>query len=255
MTADRNEAAATVEVLFCGAGDAFCSGGQLQAGYLVQTPGTQVLLDCGVTTLAALHRHRVDVAAIDWVFLSHLHGDHFGGLPFLFLEWIYASPRTRPLHILGPPGTADRVRTLFRTLYRDVGSRELPFVVRYRELQPDEVVDLPAGWLQPFSVPHQRDDISFGVTVYAGGKKIVYSGDTGWTDDLLRRVAGANLFICECSFFATVVPHHLAYTTLEAMRSQLECESTVLTHLGRDVLANRHRVRFPLAHDGMSVVL
>lgn len=245
----------TMEVLFCGAGDAFCSGGQFQAGYLVQTPETEVLLDCGVTTLAALHRHRVDVTKIDWIFLSHLHGDHFGGLPFLFLEWIYASQRTQPLNIIGPPGTADRISALFRTLYRDVGSRELPFAVCYRELQPDEVVHLPTGWLQPFYVPHQREDLSFGVTLCVSGKKVVYSGDTGWTEDLLRRSAGADLFICECSFFDTLVPNHLAYTTLESVRSRLECKRTILTHLGRDVLANRHRVHFPLAQDGMRVAV
>ncbi len=244
-----------VEVLFLGAGDAFCSGGQHQAGYLLVSPSGSVLLDCGVTTLAALQRHEVDVRTIDTVFLSHLHGDHFGGLPFLFLEWIYHAHRQRSLEVVGPPGTADRVATLFRTLYRDVGRRPLPFEVRYREVQPEECVELPSGQLVPFRVPHQQEEVSFGVSVTIGGRRVVYSGDTGWTDELLGRSEGADLFICECSFFDTVVPNHLAYVTLEANFPQFRCRRMILTHLGRDVLARRDALGLELAHDGLRVRL
>jgi ribonuclease BN (tRNA processing enzyme) len=244
-----------LEVLFCGAGDAFCSAGQLQAGYLLARQGTRILLDCGVTTLAALHRHGEDVSAIDVVVLSHLHGDHFGGLPFLFLEWTYQSRRTRPLEIVGPPGTAERVASLFRTLYRDVSSRPLPFAVRYREILPEEQMEVPGGSLQAFRVPHQEQEVSLGFDVTIGGRRVVYSGDTGWTPELLDRSADADLFICECSFYDTIVPNHLAYTTLAGVRHQLRARRTILTHLGREVLARRNEVDFELAHDGLRVTL
>jgi ribonuclease BN (tRNA processing enzyme) len=45
------------------------------------------------------------------VFVSHLHGDHFGGLPFLILDGQF-SGRTEPLTVAGPPGTADRLARL-----------------------------------------------------------------------------------------------------------------------------------------------
>src|SRR5262245_54824193 len=99
-----------VGVTFLGTGDAFSAAGSFQASYLVRGGGTTVLLDCGASTLTSLKRHGLDATAIDAVLLSHLHGDHFAGLPYLFLQYRFDTPRRRPLHIAGPPGTADRVR-------------------------------------------------------------------------------------------------------------------------------------------------
>ena len=96
-------------VTFAGCGDAFGSGRSCQAcihldGQRVAQP---VLLDCGATSLSALRRCGLDPGDIAAVFVSHLHGDHFGGLPFLILDGQF-SRRTAPLTIGGPPGTGRR---------------------------------------------------------------------------------------------------------------------------------------------------
>src|SRR2546426_4590548 len=105
-----------VRVTVLGSGDAFGSGGRLHSAYLVETPRHTFLLDCGPTILQALKRNGRDPAAVDFVLLSHLHGDHFGGLPFLFMEYRFEEPRSRPLAVYGPPGTERRVRSLFGAL-------------------------------------------------------------------------------------------------------------------------------------------
>jgi ribonuclease BN (tRNA processing enzyme) len=74
-------------VTFAGSGDAFGSGGRYQACIHVRSPGCEpVLLDCGATSLSALKRLGLDPGEVGAVFVSHLHGDHFAGLPFLILD-------------------------------------------------------------------------------------------------------------------------------------------------------------------------
>lgn len=245
----------TVEVCFCGTADAFCSGGHLQASYVVRGPRSTLLLDCGATLLSSLKRHAIAPDEIEIVAISHLHGDHFGGLPFLLLEFLYRTPRTRPLTVCGPPGTAERVPALFAALYRDVGTRPLPFPLRYVELLPDQEVALPDGLLRAFRVPHQEREVSLGYRVEVEGRSIVYSGDTGWTEALIDVSAGSDLFICECSFFATRVDNHLDYRRLADHAHRFATRRLVLTHLGEEVLQRRSAMELELAFDGLRVAL
>jgi ribonuclease BN (tRNA processing enzyme) len=100
-----------------GCGDAFGSGGRNQSGYLIEASDLLFLLDCGPTTLLAMKRAGFDPARLQTIILSHLHGDHFGGIPFFFIEYLYRQPRDQPLTIAGPPGTESRVRRLQTIMY------------------------------------------------------------------------------------------------------------------------------------------
>jgi ribonuclease BN (tRNA processing enzyme) len=106
-----------VRITCLGSGDAFSSGGRRMSGYFIETPESTLLLDCGPTVLEAFRSLRLSAASLDMVFLSHLHGDHFSGMPFLFLHFLYIEPRTRPLRIAGPQGTESRIRSLFELTY------------------------------------------------------------------------------------------------------------------------------------------
>jgi ribonuclease BN (tRNA processing enzyme) len=84
-----------IELAFLGSGDAFGSGGRLQACLQLRGGPSELLLDCGATSLVALKRAAIDPAGIDHILVSHVHGDLFGGIPFLILG--------RPVH---PSGAA-----------------------------------------------------------------------------------------------------------------------------------------------------
>jgi ribonuclease BN (tRNA processing enzyme) len=242
-----------VEVTFLGSGDAFCSAGRSQAAYLVQAGGATVLLDCGATTLAALKRAGCRSESIDTIFLSHLHGDHFAGLPFFFLEYVYQEPRRRPLRIAGPPGTEARVADLFRAMYRDSAAEGLPYPLEFVELEPGAPADVCGVRVAPFRVPHTENDISLGLLLEVGGRRLLYSGDTGWTEELVRRSEGTDLFICECSLYETRLGFHLDYPRLAENRHRFGTRRLILTHLGREVLARSAELEMELARDGLRI--
>jgi ribonuclease BN (tRNA processing enzyme) len=236
-----------------GCGDAFGSGGRNQSGYLVAARDRLFLLDCGPTTLLAMKRAGFDPRHLDAIILSHLHGDHFGGIPFFFIEYLYLKPRDYPLIIAGPTGTEERVRELYAIMYGSgKPTVEFPWV-NFVILQPEQPQRVAGVEVLSFRVPHQTRDISLGLKVAYQGKQILFSGDSLWTDAFIEQAKGVDLFLCECSFFHEQPGMHVNYRILEANLSRLQCKKLVLTHLGEDMLARRHQLAMTVAEDGMMI--
>lgn len=234
-----------------GCGDAFGSGGRNQSGYLVEAADKLFLLDCGPTTLLAMKRAGFDPRRLDVIFLSHLHGDHFAGLPFFFIEFLYLQPRSEPLIVAGPPGTEAKVRALFQTMYGGASEdKEIP-PTRFVILQPDTPVTVAGIEVLPFRVPHQTDAISLALKVGCDGKQILFSGDSLWTDRFIEQAAGVDLFLCECSFYREQPGMHVNYQALAANLHHLTCKQLILTHLGEEMLAHRNDLAVAVAEDGM----
>lgn len=234
-----------------GCGDAFGSGGRNQSGYLVEAKDKLFLLDCGPTTLLALKRAGFDPQRLDAILLSHLHGDHFGGIAFFLIEYLYRQARLEPLVIAGPPGTETKVRALFEVMYGGGGGeKEIP-PTRFVILQPDEPADVNGIAVAPFRVPHQSDAISLGFKVSCQGKTILFSGDSLWTERFVELTTGVDLFLCECSFYRKQPGMHVNYQDLAANMSRMGCKQLVLTHLGDDMLLHRNEFTAVIAEDGM----
>jgi len=240
-------------VVFLGTGDAYSAYGRLNAAYLIEGSEGSLLLDCGPTFLAALNREKLSTDPIDAVFITHLHGDHFGGLPFLFLHLCYIEPRSRPLTLIGPPGIESRVMRLYRTMYADSAEEPRPYAVHFVESHPGEQLLYSGMQIIPFNVPHQQNPPSYGVELKAGGRKIVFTGDSGWTEDLATHTQGADLFICECSFFETRLPTHLDYIRIAENLARFGAKRTILTHLGVEVLERQEEIEIETGYDGLVV--
>jgi ribonuclease BN (tRNA processing enzyme) len=240
---------------FLGTSDAFGSAGRHCAGYLLDTPNGCILIDAGASILSALKSQRRRSDEIDAVVLSHLHGDHFGGVAFLILEYSYDSPRQRPLTVIGPPDTERRVYELYHALYAEMRGKPLPFELRFVEVGDGSAIDVGEVRLESFYVPHQETALSLGHRIRCGGTSLVYSGDTAWTLDLLRQSRGADLFVCECTTFDTPVPRHVRYLDIAAHRPSFDCGRLVLTHLGREIRERSGEVDAELANDGLVITL
>jgi ribonuclease BN (tRNA processing enzyme) len=184
-----------VRVTVLGSGDAFGSGGRFHSAHLVEAPGATFLLDCGPTILQSLKRFGFDPQSLDFALISHLHGDHFGGVPFLLMEYRYVNPRTRPFTIAGPAGIGVGVDRLFAALYQRIAATESPFPVVYQVLPGGQGSQTLQGvQIETIVVPHVDDLTCFAYRVTVGGKTILFSGDSAWTDKFLELARGADLF-------------------------------------------------------------
>ncbi len=240
----------TLRVHFLGTGNAFADGGRSNACIHVSAPGVSLLLDCGGSALPALKRAG-DVAAIDAIAISHLHGDHFGGLPYLLMEQHFAG-RRRPLTIVGPAELRERVVAASGALYPDFFRKtRLAFAVRYLPFGTE--TEVGGALVSAHPVRHVPESDPHGLRVQVGGKLIAYSGDATWSDELVRVARGADLFICDATNFAKDDPAHLSYKTLMANRARLRCERIVLTHLGAETLAHLGELELEHAEDGTQV--
>lgn len=242
-----------MQVHVLGCGDAFNSGARLHACFWVETPDAKVLLDCGPSALAGIKAQGLSPDSLDAVVISHLHGDHFGGIPFLLLELDIVRRRTRELVIAGPSGIRQRVSEALDLLFPGTPLKLLP--VRFVELEPRAGTAIGSANVTGFPVIHVPETNPLALRLEAGGSVLAYSGDTEWTDELLAVADGANVFLCECSTLDMDVPGHLSATTLAAKRDLLRCDRVVLIHMGEDVLSAPPSGRFELARDGMRVTL
>jgi ribonuclease BN (tRNA processing enzyme) len=240
---------ARVHVRFVGSGDAFGSGGRLQAAILIESEGGNALLDCGATTLVGLKRGAIDPGTIDLILVSHLHGDHFGGIPFFVLDAQF-SRRVRPLTVAGPPGLSERLRQAMEVLFPGSSRAERNFETRVLELAEGAPAALGSLAVTPFGVPHGSGAPAYAYRISVGGRVVAYSGDTGWTEALSRAAEGSDLFICEAYFYEKRVPHHLDYRTLLAHRGEFATKRLVLTHMSGDMLERLNELEVDAASDG-----
>jgi ribonuclease BN (tRNA processing enzyme) len=238
-------------VRFIGSGDSFGTGGRFQTCILVDARGYRFLIDCGATSLVALRRAGVDPGSIDAVMLTHFHGDHCGGVPYLILDGQF-SKRARSLVIAGPPGVRDRMTAVFEAALPTSSRTAQRFDLEYVELGeqparvgPLEVVAMPVAHL-PETAPH-------GLRVRVDGRLVAYTGDTDWCDALPVLADRADLFVAEAYSFEKRIPQHLSHATLLAHRDELRAKRIVLTHAGVETLSRRMDLAWPLADDGTEI--
>jgi len=225
-----------VRLTVLGAGDAFGTGGRLQACFLLETTAARVLVDCGATSLSALKGREIDPNAIDAILISHLHGDHFGGLPFFLLDAQFQSRRQAPLAILGPPGLETRLEAAMECFFPGSTRNRWRFDWSVREL-PEGPNDL--GWATVTAAEgrHPCGAPPYAYRIEAEGRVFAYTGDTEWVDGLGPILTQADLALAECYFPEPKAPFHLDLATLAVHARSLGLARVLATHMGPDMLA------------------
>jgi ribonuclease BN (tRNA processing enzyme) len=244
-----------VTVTFAGSGDAFGSGGRYQACIHLRGHGgsAPVLLDCGATSLSALKSLGLDPGDIAAVFVSHLHGDHFGGLPFLILDGQF-SHRTRPLTVAGPPGTGRRLADAMECMFPGSSTASRRFGVEIAELAPGTTSNVSGVAVRTWAADHPSGAPALLLRLDLAGKTIAYTGDTAWTDALTEAAADADLLIAEAYYRDKNIPYHLRLADLQAHRNRLGARRIIITHMSADMLG-QPETPFEQARDGLTVHL
>jgi ribonuclease BN (tRNA processing enzyme) len=243
-----------MKLTIIGSSDAFGSGGRLQTCFHVAWSGGQFLIDCGATSLTGIFRQGIDPNGVSTIFVSHLHGDHFGGLVWWLIHAQHISGRTSPLTIVGPKGIEERFLTVAEALFPGSTGNKRQFDLIFRTYEDFTPLDEGGVRVTPFVVSHPSGATSYALRFEVDGKVLAFSGDTEWVETLIPAAQGADLFISECFAFEAPARYHLNWRTIEANISRLGAKEILLTHLGPEALANKSAIRHAIvsvAEDGL----
>ena len=244
-----------MQLQFIGCGDALGSGGRLNTCFHVSGGRVNFLIDCGASSLPALKRLGIARDAIDLILITHFHGDHFAGLPFLLLDAQFTR-RARPLVIAGPQGIETRLTQVMEALFEHSSTTKQRFDLSVVTLKPEETQAFGAVKVTPFPVVHGLSGGPFlAYRVEAEGRVIAYSADTEWTETLIPAARDADLFIAEAYYYDKVVKNHLSLKTLEAHLPKIKPKRLILTHMSDDMLGRLETLHHTAAQDGMIVEL
>ena len=245
-----------MKLTIVGSGDAFGSGGRFNTCFMVEAGERTVLLDFGASSLVALRAQTIDPNRIDAIILSHLHGDHFGGLPFLLLDAQFLSRRTHPLVIAGPPGSRQRIDALLEVFFPGSSRTKWDFPWEVVEIAAGEPTDVLGLTITTTQVVHPSGAPSTAMRLADGQSVLAYSGDTEWTEALLRVADGADLFITECYEYARTVAGHISWSILKTRIPDLRARRIMITHMNPSMLAQTGEVAalgLLIAKDGLVV--
>lgn len=245
-------------ILVAGCGDAFSTDGNHHACYRINLDEKVLFLDFGATALTSLKRLKVDLQDVDIIIISHFHGDHYSGLPFYFLDAAILQKRKKKLHLVSPPGLKQKLRELTSLLYP--GSEKVldSFPVEYHVLKADEHILVDGFKIYSVKVKHAKATLPHGLRIEGKDKIVAYSGDTGWTDNLIKIAQDADVFICECNNYDTKMSSHLDYKSFVENKNKLKAREIYLSHLGPEMIEAIKEGRIKEAkpvHGGLKISL
>ena len=239
-----------MKVTILGSGNAFNSSGRGHATYLLDDGAEGLLLlDAGATALYRLQQEQVDLLNIHTILLTHFHGDHYGGLPFIWIELSMIRGRTEPLTILGPAGVEAACRRLMECMYPGL---QLRFELVFREVKSQGERD-GAFHVKPFAISHKAESTGYRIWL-EGGRSFAFSGDSAFDEKLFALMDGVDTAVIELSTVLQVVPpsSHVALEEVRAGRYRIRARRVIWTHIYDKLAAMvRKEGLGETAHDGM----
>ncbi len=225
-----------MELTFLGSANAFASEGRYWSSFVVDK---RYLFDAPPTLLPHLKQLKVPLAEIEVLFLTHHHGDHFVGLPFLLLEYMYKTPRTNDLYIVGPPGVEDWMEDFAVRVYPNI-VRESGYKRVYIDAQPGKQQTAGSIKFQAVPMNHVKEEMhAFGYRAIINDKTIAYTGDTMFCEEIFELAEGADILVLDCTYTEGSGPQHMGLDDAKIIRGRISPHTRiVLTHLNSQPVLN-----------------
>lgn len=251
-----------------GSGAALPTGPRRCSAQVLNVNGFKLLIDCAEGTQNGIRRQHFRLQSFSTILISHLHGDHFFGLPGL-LSTMHLCGRTEPVCIVAPKGAREVIETTFALTGNNIG-----FELEWHEMDFSEgmqrMFENHKCTVDAFPLVHSVPTYGFRITEHPWSARAVrsysYCCDTAYTEAILPYVADADLLCLESTFtdeYAPLAEKRLHLTAGQA--AQLAAKAGVrrllLTHISArykepEVLLTQAQAHFPnstIAADGMVI--
>lgn len=169
---------------------------------LIEAGGQKLLFDAGRGVVQRLYESRVNPKEVTKIFLTHLHNDHIEGLPTLWITPWFLLARDQPLSVWGPEGTKSMIAGM-RSMFSDVqkrggvnGFNKIEYMdINVEEIKEGTVYEEGGVKVSAFKVSHGDGDPAFGYKVEYGARKVVLSGDTIYSSNVVEAAQSADLLV------------------------------------------------------------
>ena len=206
------------------------------SGQVVCVNGYRMLLDCGEGTQQQMRFYRQRIQALSLVCISHLHGDHFFGLPGL-LATEHLCGRRQPLTVVGPQGIRQGLESLL-----SLSGTHLDYELRIIELSHTDrrrVFSSPRCHIDAFPIWHSVPTYGYIIEEVPRSmsrpRRMAYCCDTGYNPALAGMVAGVDLLCLESTFAddlqaVAAEKHHLTASQAARVAVEAGAHQLLLTH-------------------------
>jgi len=232
-----------MEAVILGCGEAFDE--RLPNTSILLRAGATWLLDCGYSVPPQIWRAVPGADAIDILYLSHPHADHYFGLPAL-LGRMWEDGRTRPLAILGQRVVLEQARQLVELGYRGLAAR-FAYPIEWRDISAGKALELAGATVHFAPTTHSAPNLA--IRIEQADLAFCYSGDGMFTGASAELCRSANLVVHEAYAFEPL-PIHTDIPRLIEMAAGQRAQRLALVHVQRSLRRDPDRIARALAETG-----
>jgi len=228
-----------MDIQFLGIGSAINSSNNY-CSFLI---GNSVLIDAAPSVSVQLLKNEIPLSELDSIIITHLHGDHYFGLPFLLIEYLFHK-RDKPLKIYGPVELEERTNELLKLAYADTPPKELieNSKPEFHIIYSGSTIEMGNGYKFKFvKVKHGQTE-TYGFHFEFSGTAGFYSADTEYVTEIDNIISDVDFCILDGTTYNFSIPGHMSYMEIKEIVSKYPDLITLIVHRSRYEVAENEKL-------------